>query len=64
MLLFLRIQSYLISNNEGEPKDVLPIPHRVKKPKLTDAERKDLQERISKDVGISISVNLLLQTLL
>ena len=45
-----------------EDRQVLPMRHIVKKPKLTDEELKALQTKVSKDLGIPVNINFLLLT--
>ena len=51
-----------ILDTKPEEKNVLPIRHVVKKPKLTNPELLTLQAKVSKDLGIPVSINLLLHT--
>lgn len=44
-------------------KQVIPMRYALKKPKLTSEELMALQTRVSKDLGIAVNINQLLNTL-
>lgn len=50
----------MLRGRNSKDNKVLSLPHRVKTPKLNDIEKKALQERVRKDLGIEININVLL----
>ncbi|HWR31206.1 MAG TPA: hypothetical protein VN631_15370 [Negativicutes bacterium] len=49
--------------HDGEKEtNVIPMRYAIKHPTLADAERVALQKRVSKDLGIEVNINLLLNT--
>ncbi|MBP2641025.1 MAG: hypothetical protein H6Q66_1976 [Firmicutes bacterium] len=53
-----------LKNRTSQEKAVPAIRHKVKIPKLNNEEYKSLQAKVSKDIGIMVNINLLLQAVL
>jgi hypothetical protein len=49
-------------HEKQESKQVIPMRYALKKPKLTSEELMALQTRVSKDLGIAVNINQLLNT--
>lgn len=50
-------------HEKQESKQVVPMRYALKKPKLTSEELRALQTKVSKDLGIAVNINQLLNTL-
>ena len=50
-------------HEKQESQQVIPMRYALKKPKLTSDELMALQTRVSKDLGIAVKINQLLNTL-